>query len=68
MCKTCDDYGCLTCPNGKVLHNKTCIDQCPNNYIPLTINNILTCKKCEGNCKTCDPNTLSKCLSCPNYF
>lgn len=25
------------------------------------------CKKCDGNCRTCDPTNKTKCLSCFQY-
>jgi hypothetical protein len=78
-CKTCvgSNITCTACPDGKVLFNGACYDQCPyvmiggictfncaNGLYKTAMN---TCQSCDVKCLTCDSNAAN-CTACKTGY
>ena len=51
-CLTCSGTvdTCITCPEGNLLYNGTCVNECPND---ISVVNGSVCDSCSINCNTC---------------
>lgn len=71
FCSDCSlDIGnCTKCISGKILHENTCLDNCPIGYYVGFAQDLVSmqCNKCldTNNCQYCDPDTQgSRCQIC----
>ena len=63
-CRTC--YGreldqCMSCPNGSILHENSCLESCPTHMFF----NGSGCVHCQHVCASCSGPAATDCLSCP---
>ena len=75
-CYSCDggtSSDCLSCESGYFLHNKKCLDTCPDGFWGDTVT--YTCKPCWSSsvspysCVTCNAQSSGSCLKCDSpYF
>ncbi|XP_059502133.1 extracellular matrix protein FRAS1 isoform X2 [Stegostoma tigrinum] len=65
-CLTCyhDNPKCLTCSEGKVIHNGKCASHCPEGYYKDVANR---CVACHASCTICTGSS-EHCTSCPDHF
>ena len=55
------DSQCISCPQGMLLFEGSCIDKCPNT----TFKTETSCKHCHTSCAECVGPDMDECLSCP---
>ncbi|XP_038647741.1 extracellular matrix protein FRAS1 [Scyliorhinus canicula] len=65
-CLTCyhDNQNCLTCSEGRVLHNGKCASHCPQGYYKDVANR---CAACHASCATCTGSSVH-CASCSDHL
>lgn len=61
-CSSCSGSAnyCLTCNNGLLASNGSCVSSCPSN----TFSSSGTCVTCHPDCATCSGGSFSQCSSC----
>ena len=71
-CKSCDEQNrCTSCKNNFILHNRTCIADCPIGMYATTKSNNdqKTCNFCHDTCDTCIGPKEGQCAKCKKgYF
>ncbi|XP_045392852.1 extracellular matrix organizing protein FRAS1 isoform X1 [Lemur catta] len=62
-CKSCGPSSprCLTCPEGTVLHNGTCVSECPGGFYADAEGR---CRGCHDSCAGCSGPSAVQCTAC----
>ncbi|NXD29010.1 FRAS1 protein, partial [Spelaeornis formosus] len=63
FCERCSAEAarCVSCAAGKLLHQGTCVPQCPHGHFPAASGR---CRACHANCSTCEGPLATHCTSC----